>query len=407
MRIALLSALADLPGKVGASTTSSAGERPAFRRFAGKSVLSHQIDCAAHLGCTRVLCLASGIGPDLGAAKSYAERAGLRFEVVDSIPRLAGQVTADDDIILLADGILPDRAAMVDALAQCSGVLAFPAQPAIELGFERLDATRAWSGALRTRGDNVARLADLPPDCDLGSSLLRIALQAGVRVTELDPAALADDSWQRRVDRSAVSATEWRWITRQVNPAPFAAPLRALVERIGLRWAHDAAGGRWARAPHVSALVAAMMALVGALAGWPVAGLGALLAASGAMAIAGIFDRVEALGARPRPAGPVMAIAGWLRDGLLVALLAMLAMTVPAWLGLVLALLFVGLLRLGEASMGPRLAALFGDRILLLAAFLPIAYVGWTVDALSALSLLALALMLWTTRYAPTQLTPD
>ena len=386
---------------------SSAGERPAFRRFAGKSVLSHQIDCAAHLGCDRVLCLASGIGPDLGSAKSYAERAGLRFDVADSVMRMIGQVTGDDDVILLADGILPDRTVVVSALARRSVVLAFPEQPAIELGFERLDATRAWSGALRTRGGSVERLADLPADCDLGSSLLRVALQAGASVMELDPTALAEGTWQRRVDLRATSDAEWKWITRQVNPASFATPVRALIERMGLRWAHDAAGGRWTRAPHVAGLIAGMLAFAGALAGWPVAGLAALLAASISMTIAGIFDRVEALGARPRPSRPVSAIAGWLRDGLMVALLAMEAATVPAWLGLVLPLLLVGLLRLGDASKVPHLAFLFGDRLLLLTGLIPIAYFGWAVPALSALALLVLAVLLWTARILPTQLTAD
>ena len=394
MRIALLSALADPPGNIGAS----AGERPAFRRFAGKSVLSHQIDCAAHLGCTRVLCLATGIGPDLGMAKAYAERAGLRFDVVDSVLRITGHVTADDDIILIADGILPDRAAAVSALTKHAGVLAFPDEPALELGFERLDATRAWSGALRTRGDGVARLADLPADCDLASSLLRIALQSGARVTELDPALLAEGTWQRRVDRRTSADIEWRWITRQVNPAPFAAPGRALTERIGLRWSQDAGGGRWARAPHVTAFAAGALSLLALLAGWPVAALAILLAGTLALAIAAIFDRVEGLGARPRAVGRAMAIAGWLRDALLVAILAALVVTVPGWLEPVLPLVSIGLLRLGEASAGPRLAALFGDRILLLAGLIPIASRGWTAVALSALALMALAALSWAAR---------
>ena len=242
MRLALLSALADPSG-------TSAGERPAFRRFAGKSVLAHQLDCAAHLGCERVLCLVGSAGPDLGPAKAHAERAGMRFDAVDSSLRMQAQVTADDEVIVIEDGILPDQTVLVEGLSERPAVLAFPDDPALELGFERLDATRAWSGALRTRGDSVARLADLPPDCDLSSSLLRIALQAGARVIELDPAPLVEGTWQRRVDRQGAQATEWRWITRQVRPAPFAAPGRAIVDRIGLRWAHDAAGGRWRRAP--------------------------------------------------------------------------------------------------------------------------------------------------------------
>ena len=136
-------------------------------------------------------------------------------------------------------------------------------------------------------------------------------------------------------------------------------------------------------------------------------GLGALLAASGAMVIADIFDRVEALGARPRAAGSAMAIAEWLRDGVLVALLAMLAVMVPAWLEFVLPLLLVGLLRLGQASRVPRLAALFGDRILLLAGLIVTGLFGWTVAAVSALAMLVLVTLLWTDTAASARLTAD
>jgi hypothetical protein len=214
LRLAILSALADSFGNAGAS----AGGRPALRRFAGKTVLAHQLDCAALLGCERVICLAGALGPDIGAARAYAERAGLRFDIVESIVRLAASVTADDDVVLFADGVLPDRTALVEALGGRSAVLAFPAEPALALGFERLDAERAWTGALRMRGAEVARLADLPPDCDLASSLLRIALQSGVRIIELDAAPLADGAWQRRVQRHAGMEAERHWIARQVQP---------------------------------------------------------------------------------------------------------------------------------------------------------------------------------------------
>lgn len=403
MRIALLSALADPHG----ASATSPGERPAFRRFAGKSVLAHQVDCAAHLGCTRILCLASGMGPDLGAAKSYAERAGLRVDIVDSLPRLASQVSADDEVVFIADGVLPDRAAMVEALAGRAGVLAFPEDPALALGFERLDATRAWSGVARTRGDAVARLADLPPDCDMASSLLRIALQMGAGVSELDTTPLEERTWQRRADRQAGRDIEWRWITRQVSPAPFTAPGLALAERVGLRWAHDAGGGRWGRAPHVVAAIAGALAVLALLAGWPLASLGSLLAASVSIAIAGMFDRVEALGARPRAKGPLIAIAGLLRDGLTVAALSNLVFLVPSWLGWLIPIVMMGLLHLGALSAPPRFRALFGDRILLLVALAAVAYWGWTVVGIAAVTVLGLAALLWSSRPRPAQLTAD
>ncbi len=403
MRLAILSALADPFGHAGAS----AGERPAFRRFAGKSVLAHQIDCAAHLDCERIICLSGELGPDMGAARAYAERAGVRFDLAESIPRLMSLVTADDDIVLLADGVLPDRAALVEALAERTGVIAFPSDPALALGFERLDAERAWSGALRMRGAGVAQLADLPPDCDLASSLLRIALQSGVRVVELDAASLTAESWQRRVDRNATAAAERRWISRQVRPASFAAPGLALAERMALRWARDAGGGRWARAPHLAVGLTGALALWAALASWPLAGLALLLAASFALAVAEVFDRVQALGAPPRKPPVVLRGAQWLRDGVLIGLLALTIAVEPGWLKLVLPLAMVAILHLGAALSQSRVGALYGDRIVVIAVLLAAAAQGWAAPVVASVTLLGLAEMLWTARKHRVQITTD
>lgn len=403
MRLAILSALADPFGHAGAS----AGERPAFRRFAGKSVLSHQIDCAAHLGCDRVICLVGGLGPDMGAARAYAERAGIRFEIAESNLRLASQITADDEVIVLADGVLPDRPALVGALAERQGVAAFPADEGVERGFERLDASRAWSGALRMRGDGVARLADLPPDCDLASSLLRIALQSGLRVAELDPALLMEGTWQRRVDRQTAAEAEQRWISRQVQPAPFVAPGRAVADRMALRWARDARAGRWMRAPHFAAALAGALALVAGLAGAPMSGLGLLLAASFALAVAEVFDRVETLGAPPRKKLSILPLARLARDGSLFGLLALLIAAEPDWLRAFLPLLLVALLHLGATIVRQPLCSLYADRIVLLVLILPAAAQGWTGVAVAGLTLLALAALLWSAPRSQAKLTAN
>lgn len=403
MRLAILSALADPIGHAGAS----AGERPAFRRFAGKSVLSHQIDCAAHLGCERVICLTGGLGPEMGTARSYAQRASVRFDVAESILRLIGLVTADDDVVLIADGVLPDCALLVNAVGEHAGVVVFPAEPALALGFERLDAARAWSGALRMRGAGVARLADLPGDCDLASSLVRIALQSGARVIEIDPSPLADGAWQRRVDRHTVLETEQRWITRQVQPSSFAAPGLAISQRLALRWARDIGGGRWRQAPQWAALIAGTLSVGAGVASWPLTGLLLLLVASFALAMAGVFDRVETLGAPPRKAGWVLPLVSWLRDGLLVALLALLTGAEPEWLRMFLPLTMVAAIRLGEATARPPLRALYGDRIILLVMLIAAATQGWTGAATAGIALLALAGLIWAARTPLSKLTAD
>jgi len=407
LRLALLSALADPPSTSSAGALVQGHDRPAFRRFAGKSVLAHQIDCAAHLGCERVLCLATVAGPDLGAAKAHAERAAMRFDAVETALRLQALVTADDEVVVIEDGMLPDRALLVENLSQRAAVLAFPEDPALELGFERLDATRAWGGALRTRGDSVARLADLPLDCDPTSALLRIALQAGARVIELDAAPLRDGTWQRRVERQAGQEAERRWVTRQLHLARFAAPGRAIAERMGLRWAQDIGGGKWRHAPHATAALSGVLAAMAGFSGWPLAGLGLLLATSCALAVASIFDRLEGLGAPPRKSAPVLALAGGARDVLLGALISMQVMTVPSWLGVVLPFILLSLLWLGEGTIRARWGALFGDRIALLLVLIPLAYLGLSTIALTALIVLALAALLGAAKRPPAKLTAD
>lgn len=390
-----------------AHSDRSAGERPAFRRFAGKTVLAHQIQCAAHLNCERVICLAGSAGPDLGSARSYAERAGIRFEVVDALVRIAGNVTASDEVIVFADGILPDCAALLAPLDARPAVLAFPADPALERGFERIDAERAWSGALRMRGDGVSRLADLPADCDLSSSLLRIALQSGVPVVELDPAPIADHTWQKRVDRRASEEHEQRWIARQVRPAPFAAPGQAVIERMAMRWARDAGGGRWARAPHLAALGTGLLALLAGLTGWPAWGLALLWLTSCSLAAAGIFDRVDALGAPARKSGRLLAAAGWLQDGLLAGLLALLIAAEPSWLRVFLPLMLLASLRLGQATARQPWQAVFGDRILQIGVLALGAWQGWTSEVAAVGASAALAAQLWTSLTSRAKLTAD
>lgn len=390
MRIALLSALADPPG-----TGSSQGERAALRRFAGKTVLSHQIDCAGHLGCERVLCLMDGAGVEAAAARSYAERTGLRFDAVDSLPRLVAQLAADDEIVLIADGVLPDRTELVAGLAGRPAVLAFPVEPALEHGLERIDAVHGWSGVLRTRGDRAARLADMAADSDMGSSLLRIALQAGAPIVSLDEGLLESGKWQRRVERNATAAAQWRWMSGQVRLAPFSAPGSAVAERIGLRFAKGAGGTRWGRAPHAAAVVAGAAALAAAIWAWPAGGLMALLIGTIALRMAGVIERIDALGAPNRPDHRALATAHWLGDGLLIAIMAPSVVTVPGWLGWLLPLVLIALLRLAERTAPARVRAAFGDRISLIAAMLPIVLAGYATIATAALSVAVLAVLVW------------
>jgi hypothetical protein len=126
-----------------------------------------------------------------------------------------------------------------------------------------------------------------------------------------------------------------------------------------------------------------------------------------ALAAAEVFDRVETLGAPPRKPGVFLPAASFFRDGLLIALLAQLIAAEPGWLTVILPLMLVALLTLGTAIARPALRPLYADRIALLTVLLAVATQGWTSAAAAALSVLALADLIWSTRSPRTQLTAD
>jgi hypothetical protein len=116
-------------------------------------------------------------------------------------------------------------------------VLAVPAEEAIALGFERIDAKRAWAGVMLLPGTLVEKLHQLPGDVDPASALLRIALMSGVPIKELPARLLTEGSLVRPRSAAELQALESDRISRLAEPVSFGAPLRAVVERLTIRTA--------------------------------------------------------------------------------------------------------------------------------------------------------------------------
>ena len=252
MRIAILTALAD--------DSSVADNKRAFRMLAGRSVLSHQVDVAADWGAEAILCFVGGLNAQVVACQHRAEDAGLRFQAVENIERMVALIKPQDDVLVIQDGLLPARLEAEHVLAEAA-VLTFPADPAVSTGFERIDADTAWAGLMTIRGETFARLTDLPEDCDVGSSLLRLALQDGVDRLALDYDAVEGREWFIRSDASQ-RALDRQWIEASAELVGFETPGKAVAQRMGLRLARDIAGTRFQYAPVLAGIVIGMLSLV-------------------------------------------------------------------------------------------------------------------------------------------------
>src|SRR3569623_856203 len=127
------------------------------------------------------------------------------------------------------DGLLlaPDEAQK--ALAGGAGVLVLPVEAGLAAGFERIDLNHAWAGVLAMHGRLVERIAELPPDCDPVSGLLRIALQGRVPKRVLPEAVLTEERWALVRTRHQLAALDPGWIQRHAAASAWRAPGKALV----------------------------------------------------------------------------------------------------------------------------------------------------------------------------------
>jgi hypothetical protein len=294
----------------------------AFLRVGGASVARHQLVLALALECQRIICIARSVTSDVMDLKQQAERAGVVFQVVPGIPGLIGQVTINDELIVLADGLLANMADARELLGSGQGVAVQPIEAGLAAGFERVDINRAAAGMLRIPGRLIEGLGELPGDCDAVSALTRIALQAGVPMREVSHTRGAAAQWRIVRDEAEAHSVEDAWISGQLAQWRATTPggliARALIAAFGPALLHRGNGGR-----------AVLLAFAGLLAlaigfGWFGASSLAFLAAGAgwiALVTAGLLQDVER-------AASVKAVSGlgrpdlgaWLHDGVVILL---------------------------------------------------------------------------------------
>jgi hypothetical protein len=341
----------------------------AFISFAGKTVARRQIEWALALGCERIVCLAENLGPGLIGLQHEVEAAGAKFHVI-SVPRaLCGLVNASDELILLADGVLPLADEAKDALGKGNAVLVFPAETGIPAGFERIDLNHSWAGALAMPGRLVERLNELPRDCDGVAALLRIALQGRVPERLLPDSLLAEGSWAMLASARDVETLEPTWFRRHAISADIFSPGRwlacTLTARFGVAWLN-----RGIRPGYL--LLGAVLFLCAAFAlGWSTlipGGFAALALAWLLADAAQSLDRGERAGHAPtalflRSETAFAALA----DAAFVLLLAWGSeLSFASWVEqFFVPLVLIGLIWLVPGLATRRWGVLFGDRVLL------------------------------------------
>lgn len=295
----------------------------AFLRVGGRTLARHQLGLALDMECQRIVCIAREVAPELIALQHDAERAGAQFHVISETGALAGLVTANDELLVISEGLLVARQDALKMLESSHAVLVLPAETGVGAGFERIDLNHAAAGLMRIPGRYAEGLFELPDDCDVPSALTRIALQAGIATREVPLASREGARWQMIQDEAQAQGVERDWIrlhiaeVRTTSPATLLA--RAGVMAFGPSLLHARNGGRLASRAAIAAIVFALGA------GWlGLVPVGFLLCAIAAVLhqASAMLRLVEGDGvSRTQPMFALEATLGWALDLVLVLLM--------------------------------------------------------------------------------------
>ena len=308
-------------------------------RVGGAVLARYQLGLALSLGCERIICITERVDGELVALQHVAEEAGASLHRADGAGGLLGLVSAADEVIALVDGLLvwPDIA--LAQLGEGLVVLMQPIETGLAAGFERMDLNHAAAGAIRVPGRLIEQMASHPPDCDVFSTLQRLALQAGVPQRLLPPQAYEAGCWNLVRSEAEAQDVEPLWI-RLLTASPGRATPSLVIARRAVRLLGPAL------------LHAGSSGTVVAIGGGVACALGLVLCWVQFMA-ASLFGRVERRGLRlAAPSLAPMMVYGVVMDGVLGLMLVWdTAPNIgpnigPLWLRMFVAAMVLGLARL-------------------------------------------------------------
>ena len=396
--------------------------------LAGRSVLAWQAELALALACERIICLCDNVSDTILSLQRAIEGEGGEFHAVRTNLQLVSMVRADDELVMIADGLLADPETVrafalhesdilhdTDAVQE-AGSTAKPMRKGIAtlaaghrlaeahpMDFERIDRERHWAGLAVIRAGQVEQLADLPPDGDAMSLLLRLALQGRLACRALPSDALenehGDARWMLACNTAALAERERALLNTNAPAVLWTGPGDAIADTVAREIAP-----RWIeKGPELSALAAGAFALGGvALSGFGYGVVGLLVAAMGAFggALSGAWASVRArLWSRATSARLDRGVRLSLEVAAIVALILASGILASGVLldpivKCALAVLAVGLSQLAGRGSRTAAKAFWRDRTVHLIGFAVAAGAGYLTQALAVFAIAALAVLL-------------
>ncbi len=158
------------------------------------NILAKQVRSAKKMGAEKIIFLSPAMHSGLLQYTDNLKNLDVEFDIVRTAEDLGQYASNDDDLIFLGDGIFPDDA--IEQALSChksERIYVVTNADAYE-NFERIDLTHRWLGVALLKSERLAEISDIPDDWDIGSALLRTAVQAGCERALLSDAKMQSDA---------------------------------------------------------------------------------------------------------------------------------------------------------------------------------------------------------------------
>lgn len=179
-----------LAALIAAQDQTDVGDRlRATLPLAGRTLIEYQAGLAIAADAGHIVVLVERVPAALAQAIERLRRQGARIEIARSVADASDRFHPEEDILLIADGVIASQAAIAALAAVRPGpaLLALP-DTQDHAAFERIDADQRWGGFALFGKPLLEATARMLGDWDLSSTLLRRLVQSDAeRIDALNP----------------------------------------------------------------------------------------------------------------------------------------------------------------------------------------------------------------------------
>jgi len=149
--------------------------------LAGRTLIERQARLAAGAGAALIIILVEQLPAELVQAVERLRGEGLEVVTARTAAEAAAAIAPGMRLMLIADGFVGDRAHVERLLGAGRPVLLAVTDRGFDDKFERIDGDTRWAGLALMDADLLREAALMPSEWDVQSTLLRRALQTGVK----------------------------------------------------------------------------------------------------------------------------------------------------------------------------------------------------------------------------------